>query len=96
VDIFADHAVSGKKSGFGDRQLGTQSFFCQVLTKAQIPHDREMDIAENSQRLADILQKAWDGRRDLVVDLTIVHPNPATCRPVRSSAATFPRDKGEQ
>jgi len=30
------------------------------------------------------------------VDLTIVHPNPATGRPSRGSAATFLRDKGEQ
>jgi len=34
VDVFGDHAVSCKKSGFGDRQLGTQTFFCQVLTQS--------------------------------------------------------------
>jgi len=34
VDIFGNHAVSCKKSGFGDRHLGTQSFLCQVLTPA--------------------------------------------------------------
>jgi len=45
VDIFGDHAVSCKKSGFGDRHLGSQSFFCQVLTQTRIPHDREVDIA---------------------------------------------------
>jgi len=27
VDVFGDHAVSCKKSGFGDRHLGTQTFF---------------------------------------------------------------------
>jgi len=47
-------------------------------------------------RPADILLKAWDGRRDLAVDLTIVHPNPVTGRPLRGSAATFLKDKGEQ
>jgi len=31
VDVFGDHAVSCKKSGFEDRHLGTQTFFCQVL-----------------------------------------------------------------
>jgi len=96
VDIFGDHALSCKKSSFGDRQLGTQSFFCQVLTQARIPHDREVDIARNGRHPADILLKAWDGRRDLAVDLTIVHPNPATGWPLRGSAATFLRDKGEQ
>jgi len=28
-DIFGDHTVSCKKSGFGDRHPGTQSFLCQ-------------------------------------------------------------------
>jgi len=66
--------VSCKKSGFGDMHLGTQSFFCQVLTQAWIPHDRKVDIAGNGRHSADILLKAWDGRRDLAVDLTIAHP----------------------
>jgi len=96
VDIFGDHAVSCKKSCFGDRHLGTQSFFCQVLTQARIPHDREVDIAGNGPRPVDVLLRAWDGRRDLAVDLTIVHPNPATGRPLHGSAATSLRDKGEQ
>jgi len=55
-----------------------------------------VDIAGNGRRPADILLKAWDGRRDLAVDLTIVHPNPATGRPLRGSASTFLKDKGEQ
>jgi len=45
---------------------------------------------------ADILLKAWDGRRDLAVDLTILHPNPVAGRPLRGSAATFLKDKGDQ
>jgi len=96
MDIFGDHAMSCMKSGFGDRHLGTQSFFCQVLTQARIPHDREVDVARNGRRPADVLLRAWDGRRDLAVDPTTVHPNPATGRPSRCSAATFLRDKGEQ
>jgi len=96
VDIFGDHAVSCRKSGFGERHLGTQSFFCQVLTQSRIPHDREVDIAGDGRRPADVLLPAWDGRRDVAVDLTIVHPNPATGRPSRGGAATFLRDKGEQ
>jgi len=55
-----------------------------------------MDIAGNGRRPADVLLRAWDGRRDLAVDLTIVHPNPATGRPLRGSAATFLRERGEQ
>jgi len=55
-----------------------------------------VDIAGNGRRPADILLKAWDGRRDLAVDLTIVHPNPATGRPLRGSAVTFLKDRGEQ
>jgi len=92
VDIFGDHAMSCKKSGFGERHFSTQSFFCQVLSQARI---REVDIAGNGRRPADVLLRAWDGRRDLAVDLTIVHPNPATGRPLRGSAATFLKDKGE-
>jgi len=89
VDIFGDHAVSCRKSGFGARHLGTQNFFCH-------DHDREVDVAGDARRPADVLLRAWDGRRDLAVDLTIVHPNPATGRPSRGSAATFLRDKGEK
>jgi len=59
-------------------------------------HDREVYVAGNGRRPADVLLGAWDGRRDLAVDLTIVHPNPATGRPWRGSAATFLKDKGEQ
>jgi len=54
VDIFRDHAVSCKKSGFGERN-GTQSFFCQVLTQARITHDREVDVAGNGRRPANVL-----------------------------------------
>jgi len=96
VDIFGDHPVSYRKSGFGDRHPGTQSFFYHVPTQARIPHDREVDIAGDGRRPSDVLLRAWDGRRDLAVDLTIVHPNPATGRHSRGSAATFLRDKGEQ
>jgi len=88
--------VACKKSGFGDRHLGTQTFFCQVLTQSRVPHDREVEIAGNGHRPADILLKAWDGRRELAVDLTIIHPNPAKGRPLRGSAATFLKNRGEQ
>jgi len=96
VKVFGEHAVSCKKSGFGDRHLGTQTFFCQILTQSRVPHDLEVDIAANGRHPADILLKAWDGRRDLAVDLTIVHPNPVAGRPLRGSAATFLKDIGEQ
>jgi len=75
-------AVSCKKSGFGDRHSGTQTFSGKVLTLSRVPHDREVYIAGNGRRTADILLKAWDGRRDLAVDLTIVQPNPAAGRPL--------------
>jgi len=65
-------------------------------TQARVPHDREVDIAGKWQRQADVLLKAWYGRRDLAVDLTTVHPNPATSQPLRGSATTFRNDKGEQ
>jgi len=55
-----------------------------------------VDIAGDGRRQADVLLRAWDGRRYLAVDLTIICPNPATGRPSRSSAAKFLRDKGEQ
>jgi len=58
VDVFGDHAVSCKKLGFGDRHLGTQTFFCQVLTQSRVPHDREVDIAGKGRHPADILLKA--------------------------------------
>jgi len=96
VDVFGDHAVSCKKSGFGDRHLGTQTFFCQVLTQYRVSHDRELDIAGNGRRPADILLKAWDGRRELSVDLKIVPQNLVTGQTLRGSAATFLKDKGEQ
>jgi len=79
-----------------DRHLGTQTFFYQVLTQSRVPHDREVNITGNGRRPADILMKAWDGRWDHAVNLTIVHPNPVTGRHLRGSAATFLKDKGEQ
>jgi len=82
-DVFGDHAVSCKKSGFGDRHLGSQTFFCLVLIQSRVPRDREVNIAENGRRPADILLKAWDKSTDLAVDLTIVHQNPANGRPWR-------------
>jgi len=45
--------------------------------------------------LSDILLRARNRRRVLAVDLTIVHPNPATGRPLRGIAATLLNDKGE-
>jgi len=91
VDVFGDLAVSCKKLGFGDRHLGTQTLY-----PSRVPHDREVDIAGNGRSPADILLKAWDGRRDLAVDLTIVQPNPVAGRLLRGSAATFLKDKGER
>jgi len=96
VDVFGDHAVSCQKSEFGDRRLGTQTFLCQVLTQSRVPYDREMEIAGDRRRPAEILLKAWDVRRNLALDLTIVQPNPVTGRPLCGSAATFLKDKGEQ
>jgi len=96
VDFFGDHAVSCKKSGFGDRNLGPQTLFWQVLTRSRGLHDREVDIAVNGRRPADILLKAWDGRWDHAVDLTIVHTNQVAGRPLRGSAATCLNDKVEQ
>jgi len=81
--------------GVRDRHLGTLTSFCQVLTQSRVSHDRKVDIAGNGRRPADILLKPWVERRDLAVDLTIVHPNPVACRPLRGSAATFLKDKGE-
>jgi len=96
VDVFGDHTVSCKYSGFGDRHLVTQTFSCQVLTQSRVLHDREVEIAENGRYPADIPLKAWDRRRDLAVDLTIVHPNPVAGRPLRGSVSTFLKDKEEQ
>jgi len=96
LDIFGDHAVSCKKSGFGDKHLGPQCFFCQVLTISRIPQDREVNVASNSRSPAEILLKVWDGRRNLTGSLTTVHLNTATGRPLRGSAATFLRNKGNK
>jgi len=96
VDVFGDHAVSCKKSGFGDRQLGTHTFLFQVLTQSRVPHDRELDIAGNGRSQADILLKAWDGMLDLAVKLTIVHQKPVAGRPLRGSSATFLKEKGSR
>jgi len=94
--IFVEESVPCKKSGIGDRHLGTQFFFFQVLTQARIPHDRQPDIAGNGRLPTDILPRAWDGRPDVAVNLAIVQPNPATGWPLRGSAATSLRDIGEQ
>jgi len=96
VDVFGDHAVSCKKSGFGDGHLGIQTSLCQVINPSRVPADREVDIVGNGRFPAYILLKAWDGSRDLAVDLTIVQPDPIAGRPLRGSAATFLKDNDEQ
>jgi len=37
VDVFGDHSVSCKKSGFGDRHLGTQTFSARSLPSPEFP-----------------------------------------------------------
>jgi len=94
--VLGNHAVSCKKSEFGDRHLGTETFFCQVLAQSRDPHGRGVEIAGNGRRPAEILLKTWEGRQDHAVALAIVHPNPVTVRPLRGSAAIFLKDKGQQ
>jgi len=93
VDVFGDHAVTCAKSGFGARHLGVQAFFSQILTQAQTPHKREVDIPGDGKRPADILLAQWDGQRDLAVDLTISRPNPVGSPPARGSAAKVMTEK---
>jgi len=96
VEIFGDHAVACNKSCFGDRQLGPQSILCHIFTQSRFLLDHEVGFAGNGRRHAGFPLKAWNGRRDLAVVLTIVHQNPATGRPLRGSAATFLKAKGEE
>ena len=78
VDVFGDHAVVCKRSGLWNRHLGVQTFLCQMLTEARVPHEREVAITPGSQdRPADILLHRWHNGRDLAVDLTVVHSMPA-------------------
>jgi len=60
VEFFGDHTVPCKKSGFEDRHLGTQTFFCKVLTQSRVPHECEVHIAGNGRRPVDILLKSWE------------------------------------
>jgi len=60
-DVFGDHAVSCKKSGFGDRHLGTRTIFCQVfLIQSRVPHDSKVDIAEMDAALLTFCGKHGD------------------------------------
>jgi len=77
-----------------NRDLGIDSsahkpFSARSLHCPEFPMTARVGIAVNGRRPADILLKAWDGRKDLAVDLKIVRPNPVTGRPLRGSAATF-------
>ena len=67
-----------KRSGLWDRHLGVQSFLCQMLSDARVPHEREVAITPGSRdRPADILLTRWHNGRDLAVDLTVVHSMPS-------------------
>ena len=48
VDVFGDHAVMCKRSGFWNRHIGVQTFLCQMLTEARVPHEREVAITPGS------------------------------------------------
>jgi len=77
-DVFGDHAVSCKKSGFGDRHLGTRTIFCHIfLIQSRVPHDSKVDIAEMDAALLTFCGKhgLGDGTWD-AVDLKIVHDCP--------------------
>ena len=72
-DTFGDHAVSCAKVGFGRRHAGIQTFICQMLSRGRVPHAREVDVAGDGTRPADILLHRWSEGRDLAVDLSVVH-----------------------
>jgi len=85
-----------REAGLEGEASRRSSPFCQILTQSHILHKREVDIAGNGKRPAEILLTQWDGQRDLAVDLTISHPNPAGSRPARFSGVKVMKDKEEK
>ena len=73
-DAHGDHAVSCQKGLVTLRHHGVVNYICQVLQTAKIPFERESACLGDGRRPADILLKGWEGRRDLAVDVTVVHP----------------------
>lgn len=76
TDSFGDHAVSCTKGLFTSRHHGVVNYICQVLTTCKIPFEREAACLGDGRRPADILLKAWEDRKDLALDVTVVHPLP--------------------
>ena len=73
-DSHGDHAVSCQKGLVTLRHHGVVNYICQVLQTAKIPFERESACLGDGRRPADILLKGWEGRQDLAVDVTVVHP----------------------
>ena len=73
IDVYGDHAVACQKGLVTARHHGIVNYICQMLSAAKVPFERESACLGDGRRPADILLKAWDGRRDLAVDVTVVH-----------------------
>ena len=73
LDVFGDHAVSCQKGLSATRHHGVVNHFCQMLCAAKVPYERESACLGDARRPADVLLKAWDGRKDMAVDVTVVH-----------------------
>jgi len=96
VDIFRRPLCGMQKFGIWGQAPRHTNLVLPCPDPSRVFLDREVDISGNERRPADSLLEAWDGKRDLAVDLTIVPPNPFTGRPLRGSAATFVKDRGER
>ena len=88
MDVFGDHAVSCSRGPRWLRHFTVQSFLYQCSLGRGVPCAMERSLVPGSLlRPADLFFPRWDGRHDLVVDLSIRHPCPPTLHPINPTAA---------
>ena len=88
VDIFGDHLLCCRRNNFYGRHYAVQESFVAMAQAGDQPFHREAPLLKQSLvpqgrplRPADLLLRAWNGGRDLAVDVTISHPLQAAQQP---------------
>jgi hypothetical protein len=73
MDVFGDHVLCCRKSGFYTRHQAVVEFLWYVTTAAGFGVHQEVALS-NGQRPADLLLSHWKGGGPLAIDVSITHP----------------------
>ena len=88
VDIYGDHLLCCRRNNYYGRHYAVQESFVSMAQAGDQPFLREAPLLKQALvpqgrplRPADLLLRAWQGGKDLAVDVTISHPLQAAQQP---------------